>query len=364
MFAELIFPFALPQVFTYAVPDEFQAELKPGMRVAVQFGARRMYSALVLNIHFNPPSDYETKPILAVLDSYPVVTPEQFDFWKWLSTYYLCTLGEVMKAALPAGLKLESETRLLINPDFEKYETISEKESAVLTVLEEKNSLTISEIAKVYNKRDLLGIIKSLIDKEAVFAEEHLREGYKPKLITHVRLNTEFLSDEKMNAVLDSLKRAPKQLLLLQFFLQLNAFEEAKNSEFEKRELIKSSGSTADALQALVKKGIFGLTVREISPKSVSEFTPDDLKPLNEPQQKAKEEIKQYIDKKGIVLLHGVTSSGKTEIYFHLIAEEIAKNNQVLYLLPEIALTAQMINRLTETFGNCVGIYHSKYSDT
>lgn len=364
MYADLIFPFALQQLFTYRVPEEFQADLVPGMRVAVQFGARRMYSALVYKIHHQSPTGYEIKEILTVLDSQPVVLSGQYEFWNWISDYYLCSLGEVMKAALPAGLKLESETRLVMNPDFQKFEEISTKESPVLSILEEKNSLTISEIAKIYTKRDLLNIIKSLIDKQAVFAEEHLREGFKPKLITFVRLSNDFLTNEKLNEALDSMKRAPKQGNLLQSFLRLTQFEEGKISELEKKEFLTEARATPDALQALVKKGIFEISVREIvSTRQVKE-SKVELNPLNEEQSQAFEQIHQHFQEQKIVLLHGVTSSGKTEVYFHLIANELARNKQVLYLLPEIALTAQMINRLTEAFGDCVGIYHSKYSDT
>ena len=362
MFADLVFPFPLSQLFTYSVPEEIQSEIVPGMRVAVQFGARRMYSALVFRVHNQQP-DYETKEILAVLDSQPVVLPIQYDFWNWISDYYLCTLGEVMKAALPAGLKLESETRLVVNADFQHFEEVSAKESPVLSILEEKNSLTISEIAKIYNKRDLLNIIKSLLDKEAIFAEEHLREGYKPKLITSVRLSANYQEEDKLNEALDSLKRAPKQVNLLNVFLEILMNHSGNIAEIEKKELLKTSGSSADALQALVKKGILEFSVKEVI--STRKFSNDiRLKPLNNDQQIALENIKQLFVSQNVVLLHGVTSSGKTELYFHLIAEELSKGKQVLYLLPEIALTAQMINRLTDTFGDCVGIYHSKYSDT
>jgi primosomal protein N' (replication factor Y) len=251
----------------------------------------------------------------------------------------------------------------VVNPDFQQYEEISVKESPVLSIIEEKISLTISEVAKISNKRDLLNIVKSLIDKEAIFAEEHLREGYKPKLITSVRLSANYQEEEKLNQALDSLKRAPKQVTLLNAFLELIMNSSSATAEIEKKELLNASGSSADALQSLVKKGILELSVKEvITPKKTSsEIT---LKPLNTDQQTALESINQLFVSQQVVLLHGVTSSGKTEIYFHLIAEELSKGKQVLYLLPEIALTAQMINRLTDTFGDCVGIYHSKYSDT
>lgn len=363
MFADLIFPFPLPQVFTYSIPEEYQGVVTPGMRVAVQFGPRRMYSALVYRIHHQRPSGYETKEILAVLDNQPVVLPVQYEFWNWISSYYLCSLGEVMKAALPAGLKLESETRLVVNSDFEKYESVTVKESAVLSILEEKSSLTVAELAKAYNKRDLLSIIKSLIEKDAVFAEEHLREGYKPQLITSVKLTPAYHSETMLNEALDSLKRAPKQANILNTFLSQVLYDPEKKPEYEKKSLLRDSGASTDALQALIKKGILELSVREITPvRQVDNII--QLKCLNESQQEALENIKQAFAGQPAVLLHGITSSGKTEVYFHLIAEELAKGRQVLYLLPEIALTAQMINRLTNTFGNCVGVYHSKYTDT
>lgn len=364
MFVDLIFPFALPQVFTYSVPEEYQSEVIPGMRVAVQFGARRMYSALIYKIHNQQPLEYETKEILAVLDSNPVVFPVQYSFWKWISEYYLCSLGEVMKAALPAGLKLESETKLMVNSDFQHYESISVKESAVLSILEEKNSLTISEIAKIYNKRDLLNILKSLIDKEAVFAEEHLREGHKPKLVTSIRLAADYQDEDNLNKAFDSLRRAPKQVELLTKFLDLILNAEGGRAEIEKSTLLKSTGSSSEALQSLIKRGILEISVKELTLTRKILKESIQLKELNSDQKSALDNIKQIFETQNVILLHGITSSGKTEIYFHLIAEELSKGKQVLYLLPEIALTAQMINRLTDTFGDCVGVYHSKYSDT
>ena len=364
MFVDLIFPFPLAQVFTYSVPEEYQSEVTPGMRVAVQFGARRMYSALIYRVHDQKPVEYETKEILAVLDNHPVVLPVQYEFWSWISTYYLCSVGEVMKAALPAGLKLESETRLVINSDFQENETVSAKESPLLSILEEKNTLTVAELAKIYNKRDLLSIVKSLIDKEAIFAEEHLREGLKPKLITNIRLAANFQNEEKLNEALDSLKKAPKQAILLNSFLELIINEPGTSAEYEKKALLKITGSTSDALAGLLKKGILEISVKEISPSRHVESKDIQLKLLNDDQQAALNSIIKSFESQHVVLLHGVTSSGKTEVYFHLIAEELSKGRQVLYLLPEIALTAQMINRLTDTFGDCVGIYHSKYSDT
>lgn len=364
MFVDLIFPFALPQVFTYSVPEEYQSEVIPGMRVAVQFGARRMYSALIYKIHNQQPFEYETKEILAVLDSNPVVFPVQYSFWKWISEYYLCSLGEVMKAALPAGLKLESETKLMVNSDFQHYETISVKESAVLGILEEKNSLTISEIAKIYNKRDLLNILKSLIDKEAIFAEEHLREGHKPKLVTSIRLAADYQDEDNLNKAFDSLRRAPKQVELLTKFLDLILNAEGGRAEIEKSTLLKSTGSSSEALQSLIKRGILEISVKELTLTRKILKESIQLKELNSDQKSALDNIKQIFETQNVILLHGITSSGKTEIYFHLIAEELSKGKQVLYLLPEIALTAQMINRLTDTFGDCVGVYHSKYSDT
>lgn len=364
MFVDLIFPFALPQVFTYSVPEEYQSEVIPGMRVAVQFGARRMYSALIYKIHNQQPFEYETKEILAVLDSNPVVFPVQYSFWKWISEYYLCSLGEVMKAALPAGLKLESETKLMVNSDFQHYESISVKESAVLGILEEKNSLTISEIAKIYNKRDLLNILKSLIDKEAIFAEEHLREGHKPKLVTSIRLAADYQDEDNLNKAFDSLRRAPKQVELLTKFLDLILNAEGGRAEIEKSTLLKSTGSSSEALQSLIKRGILEISVKELTLTRKILKESIQLKELNSDQKSALDNIKQIFETQNVILLHGITSSGKTEIYFHLIAEELSKGKQVLYLLPEIALTAQMINRLTDTFGDCVGVYHSKYSDT
>jgi primosomal protein N' (replication factor Y) (superfamily II helicase) len=364
MYADLIFPFSLPQVFTYGIPAEFQSEIVPGIRVVVQFGARRLYSALVYKVHSTPPQGYETKDIISVLDSRPVVNEFQIEFWKWISEYYMCSLGEVMKASLPAGLKLESETRLIYNPDFQSFNTLSDKESMLLSVLEERSSMTISDIAKVYNKRDLLSLIKLLIEKQAIFAEEHLREGHKPKLITYIKLATAYHSDLSLNEAFNNLKRAPKQADLLTSILHLLHYPSGKPVEFVKQDLLKETNASPDALQSLIKKGILEVNVREINSPHKDTLNGFELKQLHPPQQEALEHIRNSFNFHKVVLLYGVTSSGKTEIYFHLIAEELQKGRQVLYLLPEIALTAQMIDRLTEVFGDCIGVYHSKYSDS
>lgn len=364
MFADILLPFALSQVYTYRIPDEFLNEIRPGIRVVVQFGARRMYSGLVYQVHSNQPQGHEVKEILSVLDSQPVVNQFQLDFWKWMADYYMCSMGEVMKAALPAGLKLESETRLIFNADFDQQDDLSEKEQYIYSLLEEKNSLTISEIAQSYTRKDILGILKGLIEKEAIFAEEHLREGYKPTLIYAIQFATAYKNDGALNQVLDNLKRAPKQAEIIQALVRLGGFDTPQTKEITRQELLKEANATGEALKALLKKGIVELTVREASAERKSLNGTYNLKQLTDGQQTAFSQLKEMFLKQDTLLLHGITSSGKTEVYFHLIAEELKKGNQVLYLLPEIALTAQMINRLSNTFGDCIGIYHSKYSDT
>jgi len=364
LFANVILPVPISRLFTYRIPDEYFTEVGPGKRVIVQFGARRFYSAIVHDVHSIKPEGYEIKDIISVLDEKPVVNAIQLKFWVWIAAYYMCSFGEVMKAALPSGLKLESETKVFFNPDYVAETQLGEAEELILNLLSDRNSLAVQDIAKTYKKRDLLKIIKKLVDEGALFIEESLRDRHRNKTETFVELMPHLYHEAELKQVFDALSKAPKQLQVLMTFVQLSGIFTPKASEVSKKALLADIPSSGEVLKTMEKKGIF----RTYEKASVSDFTSLDadhiLKPLSTGQHTALYKVKSAFESNPVALLHGYTASGKTELYIYLIDEQIKAGKQVLYLLPEIALTTQIINRLKGAFGEKVGIYHSKFSDS
>ncbi len=364
LFADVILPFPLPQYFTYLVPEELQNFIEIGKRSVVQFGKKRFYTAIIANIHSQKPIGYETKSIISVLDDYPIVNSFQLQFWHWVANYYMCSMGEVMKAALPAGLKLESESLIYYNESFKNFNELTPSEDLVLGYIKNKFRTNISEIKASGLKSNLIAVIYSLYHKEAILLEESLKSGFSAKTETLVKLTEEASNEKFLIAFLDSLKRAVKQREVLFSYIRLSGiFENSNVTEVNKKALLEISGTTSNVLKSLVEKGIFDIYTKEISRLDSSEIPGKEISPLTDTQNKIKQTILEIFDNKDIVLLHGITGSGKTEIYLHLIRETIATGKQVLYLLPEIAITAQIINRLKIHFGKKVGIYHSKFSD-
>jgi primosomal protein N' (replication factor Y) len=361
-FANVILPVPIRKTFSYRIPEELLDEVIPGKRVIVQFGPRRYYSAIVHQIHQNAPTDYEVKDIVTVIDDIPVVNHLQLEFWEWISRYYMCSMGDVMKAALPSGLKLESETKVYANPEFETDQKLSSSELLILDCVNQKNSLEIKEIAKTYKKKDLLKLVKGLVEIGALRTEETIKDWNKPKTETFIEIPPAIRNDETLKNKFDELKRAPKQLQLLMKYIQLSGVLTSHFSEISKKNLITASGATAELIHILIRKGIF-----QAYEKNKAAPLPDTnegtLKLLSDLQQRILEQTKQLFTEKLVVLMHGYTASGKTELYIHLIDEQVKAGRQVLYLLPEIALTTQIINRLKVAFGSKVGIYHSKFSD-
>ncbi len=370
LFADLILPVPLNQFFTYHIPDDMAELCVPGKRAVVQFGRAKIYSAIIYRTHYNKPSNYKTKSILSVLDDVPIINEFQFKFWEWIARYYLCTLGEVYRAALPAGLKLESHTSIKYNEDFfESDENLknlrfSAKENILLDALKKNKSFKISEINELLSLKSSLNHIKSLYDKGAIEIEESLNKNYKTKKETYLYLAENLQTDEQLKHVLESLSRATKQKQLLLSFLEHTQFSENKQvKEISKKELLKVTNSSSSIVKELEKKGILLSSQKDISRLVTDNKEVIEAKKLNEAQAQALKSIKEQFKNKETVLLHGVTSSGKTEIYIHLINEVIKKGQQVLYLLPEIALSTQLIYRLKKHFGNQIGVYHSKFND-
>ncbi len=364
LFADVILPLPVKNTYTYKVSKEQSGNISPGLRVTVQFGKRKIYTALVRRVHNIKPAGYEVKNILSVLDDFPLVNEIQLKFWEWIAEYYMCSIGEVFKAALPGGLKLESETKVYPVSDYNEDINFTAAEEIVLALLQKQNMLNIKEIASLTHKKDVIHILKSLFEKGAILMEEELKERFKPRKKSYVRLNPVIHNENELGKILNLLEKAPAQLGLLTAYLHLSEFcEKSAPYEVEKLKLLKSTGSSNTTLNSMVKKDIF-----ETYEKEVSRFAEESIikrKPfgLNIHQKNAMAQIKTAFLNKDVVLFHGVTSSGKTEIYIHLINEQIRKDKEVLYLLPEIALTAQIINRLKSIFGEKVAVYHSKLSD-
>ncbi len=331
------------------------------MRLAVPFGKNKIYTSLAIRVHQEEPRIYEAKEIEQILDETPVINPEQLNYWKWMATYYMATLGEVMRAALPGAFLLESETiiKRLVQTIPEDIELEDEEALAILQAFEGRTVLRISEVMQLLDRKKVLPIINTIIDKGLVALDQEIYEAYRPKLVKYVRLADSYKVEDKMHEALDELDRAPKQreLLLTYFSLQARSKKPLKAKELQ----AQAQASSAQ-LKALVDKGIFELF--ELRQDRISYKGADDtqVKNLNDAQSAALAAINASFEQHDVCLLHGVTASGKTEVYVNLIKSYLDEGKQVLYLLPEIALTTQLVSRLQEYFGNKLSVYHSKYT--
>lgn len=367
-FVDVILPLSVPNLYTYRVPFEWNESIAIGKRVVVQFGRGKLYSALVRRIHENPPKQYAAKYIDSILDDAPIVNQKQFELWDWMSSYYMCTIGEVMIAALPGGLRLSSETKILLNQNYKEQSAdieLSDKEYLIVDALEIRQVLTLTDISGIIEQKIVYPIIKSLIEKGVVVLQEELKEKFKPKIESYVRITDFADNEENLKTIFDALERkAPKQLDVVMAYITLSKRYSKERVEVRKSDILKMVDGAEAALKSLVKKGTFEMYEREVG-RLASFENENKISNLNEEQQKVLDSInKQFSsDNKDVVLLHGVTSSGKTEIYVKLIEQAIAEGKQVLYLLPEIALTTQIINRLRKYFGEAVGVYHSKFNE-
>lgn len=364
-YVDVIVPLPVAGQYTYSVPADLEDKVKAGCRIVVPFGSKKFYTAIVTSVHQNAPETYETKDLVEVLDTSPVLLKRQYDFWKWLADYCLCTLGDVYKAALPSGMKLESETLVVSNPEFEADKPLPEKEQRILDLLSDDSEQCITQLEKASGIKNLLPVIKSLLEKEAIRVKEELKRSYKPRVEVRVRLTEGMQAEETVHRLFDTLARAPKQLALLMKYIELSGWSgEKKNlKEVSRKALLDATGATNSVFNGLVEKHIFETYIFEIGRLSEGPVETVGLNPLSMAQQRAYTEILAHFHQKNVCLLHGVTASGKTEIYIHLIQQAIQAGKQVLYLLPEIALTTQITERLRRVFGNRLGIYHSKFPD-
>ena len=356
-FIDVILPIPLHKLFTYKITDAEAVFLKKGMRIAVEFGKSKIYTGLAYKVHENAPIGYEAKNIFQILDDSPLVNEIQLKHWEWISTYYMCTLGEVFRAALPSAFLLESETELELIQSFSKEEELSHEEYLIFEALQFQPRLSISQIIEILGKKSIFPIIKSLLDKHVVLVKEHIYEQYKPKLVKYVRLNEEWNSNEKLSELLKLLGRAKKQRALILTYFQLNALKKP----IKATQLIEASNTSNAVIKSLIDKDI--LTYYFIQKDRINfDGKSEQIKELTTYQETAYNAIKSSFKTHQTTLLKGITSSGKTEIYVKLIKQLLKEGEQVLYLLPEIALTTQLIERLQYYFGEYLSVYHSKYS--
>ena len=359
-FIDAILPIPLKQTFTYSVNKDEAAFLKQGMRVAVPFGKSKVYTGIVYQVHAQPPVGYETKSIDHILDEEPIITSIQMKHWEWLAGYYMCSLGEVIKAALPGAFLLESETIIkLSSRNFQQEESLSDDEFVLYEALQHQSSLHINDARAILDRKNIVSIIQKLLDKNIIEVEETVYEQYVPKMKRYIKLAPKYTSEEKLRELLDSLTRAHKRREVLMHLFMLNT---KTKKPISSTALQKKSEASAATLKALIDKGILEEYYVQQDRVEFSGEASSEIKTLNEAQIKAYDEIKSSFETNDTVLLHGVTSSGKTEIYVRLIEEVIATGKQVLYMLPEIALTTQLITRLQKYFGERISVYHSKFS--
>ena len=360
-FINVILPIPLEKLFTYSVSKAEVELLEPGIRVAVPFGKSKIFTALVYEIHATPPTVYEAKEIHKILDEHPIVNQLQLQHWRWIADYYMCTIGEVFRSAMPSAFLLESETLILRNEKGQINENeLKDDEFLVYEALQHQSALKVHEVSAIVDRKNVLPILNRLISKNVILLKDEIYQQYKPKLVQYVKLGTAYTSEKNLEELLESLTRAPKQSQVVLALFQLQA---ANKKPIKVVELKNASGSSKAVIKALIDKGILEEYRIQTDRVNYERTTEDsDLKTLNEYQEIALDDIHQSFENKKVTLLHGVTSSGKTEVYVKLLEECLNTGKQALYLLPEIALTTQLISRLQDYFGEKVSVYHSKYS--
>ncbi|MGI9527541.1 MAG: replication restart helicase PriA [Weeksellaceae bacterium] len=357
-FAEIILPLPMPGTFTYEVPDGWNVQI--GQRVAVQFGKRKIYTGIVHSIHQNKPELYKTKPLEAILEDYILVLPEQIKFWEWIADYYMCSLGDVYKNAFPSALKLESDTfvKAIKDKEFPEEENLSSNALAIWQILQHRSMISVNEAADIIELKSVIPVLKELLDFGLIQLDEKLQKKYTPKIEYYIKPIIS-MEDDSLPDILDEMERAPKQREL---FFKLLTQHKQLDQPIKASTFLKANGGTYATLRSMKEKGVIDLF--ENQSERITEYGEDtnEIHALSDKQQLAYQSIIEHFRTKDTVLLHGVTSSGKTEIYIKLIEKVLQKGKRVLYLLPEISLTTQLTRRLQKHFGDDVGIYHSKFN--
>ena len=365
LFVNVILPVPIRKEFTYRVPFSMNDTIFVGARVVVPFGKAKLITGIVTTIHEEVPQDYQAKLIEHQLDEQPIITPKQYTFWKWISDYYMAPIGDVMNAALPANFKLASETKIVLHPDYNlDLKFLTKKDREVVYALEMRETLDLKEISEVVGIKTIQPIIKNLIEKKAVLSLEELNDKFTPKTATFVRFSDDFQEEEQLEEylnILEQKKGKEKQIKAILTLLHLISNPNNDDVYILRKELL-NNGVSQSSLNTLEKNGILLQEKIEITRlNNISDET-DTFKPLSDAQQEALQEIHSSFEENKVALLHGVTGSGKTEIYVQLIQEQLDLGKQVLFLLPEIALTTQLIQRLSLYFGEQIGVFHSKFN--
>lgn len=364
-FVDVILPLSIPNTYTYRVPFELNNDVGVGKRVIVPFGKAKYYTAIVRKLHEEIPTNYQVKYIEAILDDSRIVTEKQFQLWDWISDYYMADIGDVMNAALPSNFKLASETKLSLHPEFDRSDTgLSDKEFLVLEALQVQEELTLKEVAEIVGIKTIQPLIKKLIENKRAIVSEELNAKYSPKYQTFVEIDQNIGTENEMTELLNMLessKKNTKQVNALLKVIELTRWNNGKQNPVTKK-MVLAEGASESSLNSLAKKEIITLYSAEVSRLTENDDDVAESKALSAAQEEALKEIDGHFEDKNVVLLHGVTSSGKTEIYVKKIQEALNQGQQVLFLLPEIALTAQLINRLKKYFGDLVGVYHSRFN--
>ncbi|HLF36136.1 MAG TPA: primosomal protein N', partial [Cyclobacteriaceae bacterium] len=364
-FADVILPLPLPKSFTYEIPGEIHPQVSVGSRVIVQFGSKKILTGIVASVHANAPANYDPRTLLDVLDDNPVLYPGQLKLYEWMAGYYMCTLGEVINAALPSGLKLSSESKVMMHPDIpEGNLAFNEKENQLLLALEGGKSLTYSQAARMLDLKNAYHVIKSLLNKKSVLIYEEVKDKYVPKREARIRLGETYRADpSSLEELFKALERHPMQVdLLMQYLKHVNVMENPGENEVGIAKSVMLKAGSQSSLKTLVRNKVFEEfhVVIPRFPEIPQEGTRLDL---TADQESARKKILELLPQKNAVLLHGITGSGKTEIYTDIIRHYLDSGSQVLYLLPEIALTTHIVSRLKNFFGTRMAVYHSKYSD-
>jgi primosomal protein N' (replication factor Y) len=360
-YADVILPINIKQLLTYALSDDLHQQCEIGSRVAVPLGKKKLYTAVIVNIHKNRPLHYDAKPIQEVLDPFPILTFNQLKLFKWVKTYYLSSYGEILRACLPNALLIQSETLIQLSEDYQdNTDHLTDDEFLIIEAIQKQTQIKMSDAQKILTKSSALKVIDSLVEKNLVYTDRKVKHRYKPKLVTYVRIASKFNDSEHLKSLIEDLNRAHKQKELVYSYFKLNA---QSKKPISKKALLKHTDTSDGVLKSLVKKEVFEeYNIQQDRVKTESKDHNAVLQ-LSEHQSQVHLEIEEYFKTENTVLLKGVTSSGKTEIYLKLIEKRLQNTKQILYLLPEIALTTQLIKRVQNQFGEKVLVYHSKYSN-
>jgi len=365
-FADVLLPVPMRQVFTYRIPFEFNDQIRSGLRVLVPFGKNKLLTGLVTNVHQQVPKDYQAKYIDTILDEQPIITGKQLAFWDWVSSYYMAPIGDVMNAALPANFKLASESKFCIHPDSPNPDSfqLAKREIEILDLLRVNESCSTKELSELLGIKTIQPYLKKLLDHKLIAGSEEVQERYTPKTQLFIFLSAVFQQEDALSALLHNIEqksRSEKQVQALLQFIQLASEAGGLHAPVSKSLLLKHDVS-ASALSTLEKQGVFEIERLQIDRFDLKSDDTAAFKPLTEIQQTALASIESGFIQKDVCLLHGVTGSGKTEVYVQLIQQYLDLGKQVLFLIPEIALTTQLISRLQKYFGQLVGVYHSRFN--